>query len=287
MSPDREAYRRKAAEAFVRVRSRIPSREQLTVGALWETTKLTLRHEIDDPDNHFGDARKHLADGGTLLIIVNHFDRLDTTVIGHVVEDNVSELDRVAGVTSLKYLDPTRSRLISRTINMAAHVKGFSTISVIQDTEEEKDYYEQNPDALKGKSKNRFLREAMMEAARFLNTPGSILMMAPEGTRSRNAKLLQAHEGLDSIMRLSRRNALILPIALIPNVRRIVPVYGKVVVRPGELFSLEDVLQEHEREIKVTGEKPELSITDRMMLRLAQLLLPRNQGYYRRFLQQA
>lgn len=312
MSPDRDSIGRKAIEAFevtnrrgiqparetigrfaanARIQaSRVPiSREDLgrtAANALWEVTRFTVRHEIIDPEDHFGDARIHLKDG-SLLVIVNHFDRLDTTVIGHVIEQNLTPLDRVAGVASLRYLDPNRSRLISRTIDNVSQARGFSVIPIIQDKQEEIDYYTGNPTATDGKTPRRFNREAMIEAVEVLGEAGNVLMMAPEGMRSPKGKLLKAHEGLDSIMRMSRRTALILPIAIVPpDTRRIVPPYTKVKVVPGELFSLEDVQQEYDAERITLGEKPELSVTDRMMVRLARLLPRKNQGYYRPFIAQ-
>ncbi len=285
MSPDRKEYGTKAAKALTTTRSRIPSRDQIGTSALWELTRYTLRHEIVDPNGHFDDAKEHLRGGGSLLVIVNHFDRLDTTILGHAIEDNLTPLESVAGVTSLRYLDPKRSRLISRVIDNVRRVKGFSTIPVIQDKEEELEYYSENPEALNGKSPRRFNLEAMKDAIEFLQTPGNVLMMAPEGTRSPDRKLLKGHEGLDSIMKMARRTALVLPVAITPpDTRRIVPPYTKVKVVPGELFSLEDVLIEHEEERKNSSIRRDLTVTDRMMLRLAKLLPPKNQGYYRRFI---
>ncbi|MBI2621262.1 MAG: 1-acyl-sn-glycerol-3-phosphate acyltransferase [Candidatus Levybacteria bacterium] len=277
-------------EAIGRIAARIPKREVIgrtASRAAWELTRFTVRHEIDDPQDYFGDAKDHLADGGgSLIIIVNHFDRLDTTIIGHVIEQNLTTLDRVGGVASLKYIDPARNKLISLVIDHVRQAKGFSIIPVIQDIPEELEHYTKNPEAIAGKSPRRFNLEAMKDAIEWLRKPGSVLMIAPEGTRSPNRKLLKAHEGLDSIMRMSRRNALMFPIALVPpDTRRIVPPYTKVRVIPGQLFSLEDVLQEQEKEAKAPGrEKLVPTLTDRMMLRLARLLPPKNQGYYRPFI---
>ena len=298
----KEEIGRQAAEAFETARGGIrpakdalrrvphPTREGLghvVANTLWELTRVTVRHEIDDPSDYFGDARTHLADSGSLVIISNHFDRLDTTIIGHVVEQNVTPLDRITGVTSLKYLDPNRSRVISRVINNVSQVKGFSVIPVIQGLQEELDYYSEHTEATEGRTPRRFNVDAMKEAAEILNKPGEVLMIDPEGTKSPKRKLIEAHEGLDSIMKLSRRRALILPIAIVPpDTRRIVPPYTKVVVRPGALFSLEDVQQEQEAIKLATGKRPELGLTGRMMLRLAQLLPPQNQGHYRQFVNQ-
>ncbi len=292
MSPDKDnSIRGRAAGALETARHGAQeARGALgrgTVSALWEFTRVTVRHEIEDPNGYFEDARTHLADGGSLVIISNHFDRLDTTIIGHVVEQNVTSLDRVAGVTSLKYLDPNRSKVISRVIGNVSQVKGFSVIPVIQGQEEELNYYSEHREAIEGKTPRRFNLDAMRDAAELLNQPGGIVMIDPEGKRSPKRKLIEAYEGVDSIMKLSRRKALILPIAVVPpDTRRIVPPYTKVVVRPGALFSLEDVQQEYEAIKKATGKKPQLGLTGRMMLRLARLLPPQNQGYYRPFINQ-
>ncbi len=286
MSPDRETFRRKAAERFQPARNaigRIPTNRDeaktTAANAFWEFTRLTVRHEVFDPNGNFEAAATHLKTG-SLLVIVNHFDRLDTTVAGHVMEDHLPPLERVHGVTALRYLDPDRSALISKTIDTVRGAKGFSIIPVVQDKPEEIEYYAQNTKATKGKEPERFNRHAMIDAIRVLGQDGSILMMAPEGTRSPKGRLLRGHEGLDSILRMSRRKALVLPLAIVPpDTRRIVPPYTKVQVIPGELFSLEDIQQEAE-----ANPNPNLTLTDRMMMRLAELLPQRNWGYYGRFI---
>ena len=162
--------------------------------------------------------------------------------------------------------------------------KGFKVIPVVQNDPIEKKYYSEHPEATNTMSPDRFNAQAVITAADFLSTGGKVLVMTAQGTRDPQAKLSRAHPGLEYTLKHARRNTFAMPLALIPNARKNVPVLGKVTVLPGQLLSWEDLTDEYENlQRNALGRNKELRITrsDLMMIHLARLLPERNQGVYR------
>ncbi len=105
---------------------------------------------------------------------------------------------------------------------------------------------------------------------------GRVLLMAPEGTRSPNGQLQPGHDGM--AMLAARTGAVVVPFAVAggksvwANLKRLRRT--RVAVRIGAPLTLNDF-----------GEKPsreQLSVlTERVMLRLAELLPPEQRGVYR------
>ncbi|OGH07744.1 MAG: hypothetical protein A2171_02505 [Candidatus Levybacteria bacterium RBG_13_35_9] len=238
---------------------------------LWQASKI-VRWEVVDPNGNLEKARRHLQNGA-LIVYINHFDMLDTTVIGHAVENHLSPLENVAGITGLKHFDPQRNRVEYALIDAGRKSRGFQVLTVVQDYDNY--YYLNHRHATSGKTPQTFNLDSTRRALRFLKKPGNIVMLAPEATRSRDGRLLKGHEGIATLLALSEEFAHALPIAMVPpDTLKIVPLFTSVKVAVGAPFSYNEVLLEKAR-------KPDISVTDLMMKRLAVLLPEKYRGFYR------
>lgn len=206
-------------------------------------------------------ARIHL-ENGSILFYFNHFAKLDPILYGGIIRDYLTPLEKVAGITSLRHIDPNRGKfnaLQGQLIEGWQKAFGLRAIPVIQ-AKDKKDY----PDA------DSFNRSAVKTAVRFLRDPGHVLSLSPEGTRSTINELLEAEEGFETIFKLGGPNVLALPVAGVHSTIR--PYNTKTKVYVGKPFSYKEV----QKESKDLGE----SVTELAMRRLAILLPEQNRGYY-------
>ena len=229
----------------------------------------TLRHEVKTPEN-FELARQHLKEG-SLIIYLNHFHKLDVPVYGHVLTEQIAPLDKISILAAMKQLDPKRG-FIAKFQKHAAEdlrkTKGLNSILVIQD--DEKDLYT-NPDD--------FNRKALRQSLEVLKEKGNVLVIAPEGTRSKDGKLQEAKEGMEVLFRLSRKNSLAMPMVLqpfpfLPNKLSIIPFTTNIEVFAGKPFSYDEIVSEQKN-------NPEKDIKTLMMERMSLLLREQNRGFYR------
>ncbi|HYM64987.1 MAG TPA: hypothetical protein VES68_00660 [Candidatus Sulfotelmatobacter sp.] len=214
------------------------------------------------------EAKRHLKEG-SILFYFNHFAKLDPILYGQIIRDylNPSQdekkpLEHVAGITSLRHIDPEKgflSAVQAELIEGWSETFGINAIPVIQ-TKDKKDY----PQA------DSFNRNAVIEAARFLRQQGNVLAISPEGTRSTLNELLEAEEGFEVLFKLGGKKVLALPAAGVHGTIR--PYNTKTKVSVGKPFSFEEI----QRESQDKGE----SITELAMQRLAALLPEQNRGYY-------
>lgn len=271
----------------------------------------SVRYGIHDPNNYFQEAKEHLGSGtlenpSSLILVGNINGRTEAIVAADVVARNLATLDRVSTLTDVKFLDSKRNRVTSALIKRASEAKGFRVFPVIPPNE--MGYYSdrEHADAISGKSPLRFTAEAMIEAVGVLKRPGEVLIISPEEPDSEDAKnpanqvrqLSRAYEGLDTILRHSSANALVLPVFVRRAIRaprekrRFVPSvppppYRKIIVTPGQLFSYEEVREEYEKIFKLSGGKPNITMNDLIMMRVAQLAPAQSQGPYRPFIARA
>ncbi len=247
--------------------------------ALWEMTR-TPRFRVDDPNGNFVQARDALAEGRSVLAYSNHISKWDPAIIARFTDTYLTPIRNVSGIAGLKHYDPNRPESSATTRNATRLLQdhtGLGVILVVQDYDRGS-YPEPSP-ATDGKSVERFNASAFMRAARVLRSEGQVLFIAPEGTRSKTGELQEAEDGLDTLFDLSGGRALAMPIAIeTVGDGEIKPgPFNRVVLRPGEPFSLDELDQDQEK-------NPDISRKDLMMIRLAALLSPTNQGHYRRFL---
>jgi hypothetical protein len=103
-----------------------------------------------------------------------------------------------------------------------------------------------------------------------------VLFVTPEGTRIKDRKLARGERGLELILRKTKdKNVLILPLSAIHDT--IIPIATDTLVNAGKPFTYAEILAERQ-------ENPDLSVIDLMMLRIADILPSKNQGYYKNLL---
>ena len=248
--------------------------------SLWEMTRLA-RFDVDDPDGNFIQARLALEGGRSLLLYVNHISKWDPVLIARFTDRYITPIRNTSGIAGLKHYDPQRAESSKFTRGATKAIQdhtGLGVILVVQDYD--KDQYKEPSPSTGNRTVEQFNSKAYIQAAKTLRTPGQILFVAPEGTRSPTGALQEAENGLDILFSLSKGNALAMPVAI--ETEDGVPIkigpLKNAVLRPGELFSLEDLDQDQ-------MDNPDINRTDLMMIRLASLLSPANQGEYRKYLE--
>ncbi|MBI3985025.1 MAG: 1-acyl-sn-glycerol-3-phosphate acyltransferase [Candidatus Levybacteria bacterium] len=240
--------------------------------ALWRGSGLVIRRDIVSESRSLERTRSHLKQGRPLIVVINHTHSLDTVVIGHAVEDYISPLDRVAGVTALKHSDPDRHKFDKTVkrheymlIELGQKSRKFRILRFVQRSEEERRYYKDHPQALGGKSIMRFNFDSGNEAIEILRE-GGIVMIAPEGTRSKDGNMQEAQTGTEGLLERVKDNGLVLPASVLP-------IDGKFRVVFGEPFSYEDLMREQ-------AQHPQIKLKDLIMRKVARLVPRGRRGFY-------
>lgn len=268
------------------MRERIPTSirsnaERLAGNVLWHGSKAIARHDVVSQYGHIEKARKHLENGGSLIVVVTHPHGLDPLVAGLTIEEYFSSLDRpVAGITALKHFDPERHRFDKTVkqveyilIDLARKARRFEILRVVQRSEAEREYYTKHPEALGGKSIDQFNADSIEQAIDILRN-GGIVMVAPEGTRSKDGNLSEAQPGTELLLRAAKDKALVLPIGMnLPEDGKFRPGIDKFRVVIGEPFSYEDLEKDHR-------ENPTVKRKDLIMRRVAKLIPRGKRGVY-------
>ena len=206
-------------------------------------------------------AREHLKNG-SLLVYANHFDRFDTLVYGKALK-YYFPLDHLSVLTALKYMDPNRNKehkMAGLVLRLLSSGYGFQRLRVVQDLDEEKKQYP---------NFNEINRKTFLQTVRLLKTPGNIVIIAPEGTRSNDGGLLEGKESFETLLKTGGEKVLALPLAAVPPIRSL----HRTRVFVGQPFTYAEIKSESEREGK--------SVTELAMLRIANLLPEQNRGFYR------
>lgn len=249
--------------------------ESIAGKALWEATR-TVRFELDDPNGNFAKAAVALENGYSILAYTNHISRFDPALVVRFADRYLTPVRNISGIAGLKHYDPQRAESSAHVRNATRLVQkhtGLGVILVVQGYDKES--YADTFPATDGKSVAEFNKNAYLRAARILRTPGKVLFVAPEGTRSNTGELAKAEEGLDVLFRLSGGNALAMPFAIVPPEKDgVKPLLSKVKLRPGEPMSLEDLSV-------LETLNPHISGTDLMMRHLANLLPEKFRGHYK------
>jgi len=229
--------------------------------ATWEIARRVVHPEVEGVQN-FAIAREHLKAGGSIIIYANHRNgKMDTPLVGSVIEDHLTPLNHLGVFVSRRHVDST-IKLPKGLPNRIQHYllvdkwgksPGVTMIPIVQP--KDRDRYK--------KDWVEFNDEALNTALEFVKTPGNVFVVTPEGERGEH-ELKKAGVGFAALFRDARNIALAMPIA-IP--------YSTSKVIAGTPFSWSDAMEDHRL-------NPNIRIKDRMMVRLA-LLLPReNRGAY-------
>src|SRR3972149_2791835 len=138
-------------------------------------------------------AKEHLKNG-SLLVYANHLGIFDILVFGKVIRDNISILSATTLLMAMKYKDPEREehKKIGKLLYLLRAGYGFRLLPIVQDTNEEKERY---PDFKTINAKT------FLQAVRALRTPGNIVIIAPEGTRSQDGQLLEAKDSFETLLK--------------------------------------------------------------------------------------
>nr|MBI5455483.1 hypothetical protein [Candidatus Levybacteria bacterium] len=232
-------------------------RKGSTIGnAAWEIARIVAHPEVEGKEN-FAILKRHLDEGGSGIIYINHLPgKLDTPRVGTAAQDCGIPLDRTGIFVSRRHTDPdlglTNKIQHYLLIDKWPQSLGITPIRLTQ-TKDRGRY----PDW------KEFNDEAVQKAVEFTTTPGNVLVIAPEGMRSKD-KLKEAEAGLAVLFREARDIALAMPVAMPHSTSRVIA---------GTPFSWSDSLEDYKR-------NPNIKTKDRMMVRLALLLPPENRGFY-------
>jgi len=222
---------------------------------------------LDEPENiaNFGLLNEHLKIGSALVIFNQISNDNAPIVIASTIAKCSQSIRVVSGVASYKDLDFRRYPYQATLITVLSSLSGFKPFPVVQD-------YDQVSYSLE--KKKDLLRELRERGKEILGQPGGVLFISPEGTRSLDGTLQRAKGG---IRRLSTYGDVhILPVAFIPQgeYSRDLNVFsqGRFVMKTGELFTIEEVVEE--------GIPKGLNSADGAMLKLGELLPSRMRGFY-------
>ncbi len=207
-------------------------------------------------------ARQHLQEGSIFLYFPD-FAKLNAILYGRIVREHLTSFDNLAAIIALKHLDGERglgNKVEGAIMKDWEKVYGVTIIPMIQNGD---GHYEDS---------DHFNTRSLKQAAKFLRTPGHVLAIAPEGTRSKDNQLHKAQEGFEVLFKLGGKNVLALPLAGVHGPIR--PMNTNTTVIAGKPFSYQDLL--HDQELN-----PNVSLTDLAMVRMAKLLPTPNQGEYR------
>lgn len=265
-----------------RITKSIRGKAERTIGnTLWHGSKAIARHEVVSQYGHVEKARKHKKGGGSLLFVITHPHELDPLVAGLTIEEKFSSLDEpVVGITALKHFDPERHKFDKTVkkseyviIDLAQKARKFEILRVVQRSDEERAYYTDHPEALGGKSIDQFNADAMNRAIEILRN-GGIVMVAPEGTRSKDGNLSEAQSGTELLLRGAKDKALVVPIGInLPENGKFRPGIDKFRVVIGKPFSYEDLERDH-------SQNPTIKRKDLIMRRVAKLVSRNRRGSY-------
>lgn len=227
--------------------------------------------ELVDPNNYLAIAQEYL-EKGPVVVAFSHFD--DDYAVWGKFSRTLTSLDHIAILVAMQYLDSkrgTKSKFKGTVMRSWEKGLGIEIIPIVQ-TYDRSNY--PNADSINVNSLRRTLK--------FLQEPGHVLAIAPEGTRSKNGGLSEAQEGVGAILR-NTPNALILPVAAIPSPVKLFKTTTQIYVG-APLFhqELEDEYIDKFGNEGGDGKKKrhDKEIADLLMRRIAILLPEQNRGYY-------
>lgn len=128
------------------------------------------------------------------------------------------------------------------------------------------------------KKRAKLIERLKQKTVRFLNKPGSVYAITPEGTRNKETGQLTKGKGLAELGKYSKKELYFMPISVL---------YPKftdkpqiVIGKPIALSSIQDHADKSHRVLKEQNPKSSQFTTDVLMLELAKLLPLGFRGYY-------
>ncbi|MBI4098355.1 MAG: hypothetical protein HY426_04950 [Candidatus Levybacteria bacterium] len=278
MSPDRETFRRRAAEVLGGARDSIG---KTAASAFWEASRRGFRYEIVDPNEHFQRAKDKLEgeDWDSAIVVYDSLGVPGAAMIADAIERHLAPLNMVAAIAEL---EPPMSHPGESMPSKALHKAQRSLIKGVTGSKG----FEFLPETLQKRGEHssdpqRFTADISQTAVDFLKTNGHVLVI-PQPTK--NGALKRANPRLYAIWRLSRRGTFLFPMVIESDMRRLVPPYSKVRLIPGEPRSLEDYAQRLDA-IQLTGRDFDVTMTDLIMTDVAKLFtVSQRRGYYGKYI---
>lgn len=219
--------------------------------------------ETVDPNNNLAVARKQL-ETGSVVAVFNHF-KGDFFLWAKFMKENITSLDNITALVAMKYLDPNRSpaaKALGIMFPKWEKAYGVRVLPIVQSYD--RSSYA-NPDSINSKS--------IRETLRRLKTPGTLIAISPEGTRSKDGGLSEAEEGVELLLKLSKSMAL--PLAAEHTNDSSGKLFGSNTrIHVGKPFFAQDIEQEQ-------LQNPNAKKKDLIMQRLAELLPEENRGFYK------
>lgn len=246
-----------------------------------------VRRILQEGDlTHLREANEHLKSGGSLIIAFNHPSVLDPRymlVVCDMLTEGVPD-SRVSALASVKFAEG-RMKGLSSVHETVTKEHGVELFYVVQG-------YELS--GLQGEERQKAAElntRSLLQVLKTLRSPGGILLVAPEGTRSKKGRIGKGLEIVGKLFEMAAakrgEKVLCLPIGIevegFPqDLESLSPVKklefflwlarGRVDIHIGELLSYE--------ELRETGEKKGISVVDTVMLRIAKMLPMKYWGHY-------
>lgn len=224
--------------------------------------------------------RRHLTEGGSTIIAFNHLSIIDPgIVIKSVVHPISHAATHIVFPTSYKFVDG-RLGLAGELVNYLARKWGIEEVPMIQ----------HNDTSVDDSIKLDINKAALKRITEVLKEPGSVVGLAPEGTRSRNRSMGQAQGGILQWLAWKKEikdRVLIIPVSLdgTDHVHfedeqhrshwSLSSLKSKIMVFIGEPLTLQQA--------KDYAKDFDLPIHDFIMLTIASHLPSRYWGYYNRY----
>lgn len=221
--------------------------------------------EVIDPDNYLQTARTYLETGSAILLF-NHASN-DFGMWARFIRENLTSLENVTALVAMKYLDPNRgigSKAFSFLLSKWREEYGLDAFPLVQ--AKDNAWYPNNKTINFG---------TLMKTKKHLKQAGHLVAFSPEGTRSLTGELQRAVEDSDIIIR-HNKDSIIIPVAAdFPTTRPMKPyMYIPIKIHVGRPFFALEIDDEH-------AKNPEIEKRDLMALRIARIISPANQGYYK------
>lgn len=145
----------------------------------------------------------------SLIVYFNHISLDDSVIVLYVLVKYLGEkIVDIYAPESRKHFDFSRSP-INAVILRVASLLGLKLYPVVQ-------HYDKN--SYPKNEQINLLRKFFEDTVNALNEKGNVLVIAPEGTRSKDGKLQRAQKGIENIGRRCN-NVYFLPIGLYPRVK--------------------------------------------------------------------
>lgn len=258
----RRTNRETLAEAFS-LEKQISGQIRLSIAR--RSGEFALKHigaEIIHPERL--DAIREVLETKSVIWYSNHHGKADAIPQIDAISQ-VIPLNKLVAVVGMKQMDDRGPlQIVQGTLfNIWSDAYGARIIPLI--TDGDKRYSE--------KEKADFNRKSLDAIREILSVPGNVLYLDPEGTRSHDRQMLEGKRGLELILLRCKDTVVAVPVS--SEYHFVYPYGPKTRVIPGTPVTFAELKT---RKISFA----DLTITDLMMIDLANLINPRSWGHYRK-----